>query len=241
MIMKTLQLHYTNCFLLRHDTGWLLIDTGYAWEKAEFLKGLSGQGVLPREITHLFLTHAHDDHAGLLNSLIAAQPQLSLIMSGEAAARLPGGRNVVEKGAGYITRRIRFLANMKARFDKRWDHTFPSCTPRPSDRLVTAATSLDKLGINLPGTLIPTPGHTKDSLSLLLDNGDCFCGDAAANFFWFAGTRKCVVWVSDLTEYYRSWDRLLDAGAQRMYPSHGKPFPAKALAAQKGRHKRLFA
>ncbi len=241
MKVRSFKLHYTNCFLLQHDAGWLLIDTGYVWEQAAFLKGLAASGVRLQEITHLFLTHAHDDHAGLLNFLVTAHPMLSIIMSEEAAARLPGGRHVIEEGGGYITRRMRFLANMKARFDKRWDHTFPPYTPRPVDRLIPASTRLDELGVNLQGTLIPTPGHTEDSFSLLMDDGDCYCGDAAANFFAFAGTRKCVVWVSDLTEYYRSWDRLLSAGARRMYPSHGKPFPSKDLAAQRGRHKRLFA
>jgi glyoxylase-like metal-dependent hydrolase (beta-lactamase superfamily II) len=35
------------------------------------------------------------------------------------------------------------------------------------------------IGINMPGKIIYTPGHTDDSIGLLLDNGICFVGDAA--------------------------------------------------------------
>jgi glyoxylase-like metal-dependent hydrolase (beta-lactamase superfamily II) len=73
-----------------------------------------------------------------------------------------------------------------------------------------------------------------------MDDGTCYCGDAAANFFGFAGTRKCVIYVRDIEEYYRSWDRLLDAGAAIIYPSHGDAFPAAALRKEQGRHKRVF-
>jgi hydroxyacylglutathione hydrolase len=53
----------------------------------------------------------------------------------------------------------------------------------------------------------------------------------------FAGTRHCVIFVTDLDEYYASWEKLLAADAKRIFPAHGKPFPAEKLRADMGRNK----
>ena len=36
--------------------------------------------------------------------------------------------------------------------------------------------------------------------------------------------------MTDMTEAYQSWQKLMDAGAQVIYPAHGRPFPAGRLA-----------
>ena len=241
MDTRSFKLRYTNCFLLPHAEGWLLIDTGYDWEWDAFARGLARFSVGPRDVSHLLLTHAHDDHAGLLNRMVAANPTLSVVMSDKSPAILKGGSNSTDGKGGYITRRMRFLAGLKAAFDKGWTRTFPPYETRSADRLIHGPIPLHDLGIDLAGTIYPTPGHTDDSISLVMDDGVCYCGDAAANFFRFAGTRKCVIYMRDLDEYYESWDKLLEAGAKVMHPSHGGPFAASELTRERGRHVRLFA
>jgi glyoxylase-like metal-dependent hydrolase (beta-lactamase superfamily II) len=239
--IRTFSLRYTNCFLLPHGNRWLLIDTGYEREWEAFSRGLASFGVGPRDLSHLLLTHAHDDHAGLLGRMAEENPELSILMSEKAPSILEGGSNRTDGKGGYVTRRMRSLAGIKAAFDKNWTHRFPPYSPRPEDRAIAGSARLRDLGIGLDGTIYPTPGHTDDSVSLVMDDGTCYCGDAAANFFRFAGTRKCVIYVRDIGEYYRSWDRLLGAGAKIMYPSHGWPFPSELLTKERGRHKRVFA
>ena len=182
MEITSFKLHYTNCFLLHHGQGWLLIDTGYEWEWDAFLAGLASHGLKPENISHLLLTHHHDDHAGLLGKLVAANPGLVIVMSAKAAEFMPGGTHVARPGAGYITMRVAFLAGIKSYFDKSWTHTFPPYLPRPIDRIITGDTRLDALGLDLHGTILATPGHTDDSISLVMDDGTAYCGDAAANF-----------------------------------------------------------
>lgn len=46
------------------EDGYVLIDTGYADGFKGFTKKLEETGVTPKEIKYVFLTHAHDDHAG---------------------------------------------------------------------------------------------------------------------------------------------------------------------------------
>jgi glyoxylase-like metal-dependent hydrolase (beta-lactamase superfamily II) len=44
--------------------------------------------------------------------------------------------------------------------------------------------------------------------------------------FQFAGTKYCVILIQDLEQYYRTWTKILEAGAKQIFPGHGKPFPA---------------
>ena len=55
------------------ESGYVLVDTGYVEGYADFLKRLEKTGVSPKDIKYVFLTHAHDDHAGFLND----RPRLS--------------------------------------------------------------------------------------------------------------------------------------------------------------------
>jgi glyoxylase-like metal-dependent hydrolase (beta-lactamase superfamily II) len=108
---------------------------------------------------------------------------------------------------------------------------------RPGDILVSGDTALTELGVPLDAGILFTPGHTADSLSLLFPDGDCLCGDAAAHMLPFAGTHYCVIFVADLAAYYKSWDKLLQAGARRIFPAHGAPFPAARLAENRGKNR----
>ncbi len=72
----------------------------------------------------------------------------------------------------------------------------------------------------------------------MFDDGDCIAGDAAANFLQWAGAKYCVISVDNLEQYYASWEKLISAGARRIFPSHGKPFSVAALQRNLGKHKK---
>ena len=114
------------------------------------------------------------------------------------------------------------------------DPRVPPYLSRESDILIQHETNLDEIGIGLSGRIIETPGHTTDSISVLLEDGNCFVGDAAANFLQFAGTKYCVILVEDIEEYYRTWGKLISCGARRVYPAHGKPFAVENLSRHMG-------
>jgi glyoxylase-like metal-dependent hydrolase (beta-lactamase superfamily II) len=190
------------------------------------------------EIGWLLLTHHHDDHAGLLTRLVEANPHLKVIVSGQGRALLASGKHFHTPGAGYINRRIGFLLGLKGRFDKKWTHAFPPYLPRESDLLIEGDTRCEALGLPLAGTIIPTPGHSPDHLSIVFDDGVCLAGDAAANLLQWAGAKYCVIAVDNLEQYYASWQRLISGGTRRIFPSHGKPFSFAALQENLGKHTR---
>jgi len=206
-----------------------LIDTAYDWEWEAFCRELENAGVGFGDLEHLILTHHHDDHAGLLNHLVARNPSIKIVMSAHAKDPLAQGKNDWTRGGGCVSRRIYALMKLKRMTDKKWTQTFPPYISREGDILTSQEASLRGLGMGLDGKIVETPGHSPDCISLALPDGDCLVGDAAANMLQFAGTKYCVMFLEDLEEYYRSWTRILEAGAKQIFPAHGRPFSADEL------------
>jgi len=220
----------TNAYALAADGGWLVIDTGYARDQRRFMRALVRQAVRVEDIAYLLLTHHHDDHSGLVDHLTRQNPAIRVIVHERSVPLLAGGSNDVSQGGYWINRWVWFLAGLKKLFTPEWDFRFPPYRLRPNDIVVRSPrdeTTLRDIGI--PGTIVATPGHTADSLSVLLDCGDAFVGDAAASFLGFARTRHCVVFLTDLDEYYRSWELLMDLGAKTIHPAHGAAFGVESL------------
>ncbi len=86
-----------NNYLISSDLGYILIDTGYDGSFPRFLKMLGKNGVDPKEIKFVFLTHAHDDHAGFLNEVLAAT-DAQVLLHPKAVAGLKRGQNSFEGG-----------------------------------------------------------------------------------------------------------------------------------------------
>ena len=237
MNLLTLKLKLTNCYLVPNGRAYLLVDTGYEYEWERLVGELARHGVGLQDISHLVLTHAHDDHAGLAARLLAANPAITLVASRLAAEGLTAGKHINMLGAGYINRRVGALLRLKGKLDKRWTHTFPPCPFRERDLAVDECT-LGDIGIALDGRIVATPGHTRDSISLVFGNGDALAGDAAADFLAWAGTKHCVISVNDLDAYYASWRKLATAGARTIYPAHGSPFPIARLEEDIGKQRK---
>ena len=75
---------------------------------------------------------------------------------------------------------------------------------------------LHRVGIG--GEILHTPGHSEDSVSLLLDDGSVFTGDL---------THPAMVGAEDADVVRASWQRLKDAGATQVHAGHGpiRPLP----------------
>jgi glyoxylase-like metal-dependent hydrolase (beta-lactamase superfamily II) len=73
-----------NCFLVREADGFILVDTGLRGSAGAILRAATRLGASIRRIV---LTHAHIDHIGSLDSLIAALPSTELAI-GQREARL---------------------------------------------------------------------------------------------------------------------------------------------------------
>jgi glyoxylase-like metal-dependent hydrolase (beta-lactamase superfamily II) len=77
-----------NCFLLREDDGFTLIDT--AWPSSQARAILQEASKLGLPIVRILLTHAHIDHVGSLDALHELLPEVPVII-GAREARLMAG------------------------------------------------------------------------------------------------------------------------------------------------------
>lgn len=244
MKKRLIKLNVTNCFLFEAPHGFVLIDTGYEYEWERFCEQLQAAGVRLDAISHLILTHHHDDHAGLVGKIVEQHPAIRIVMSYQARDLIAQGRNTHPQGGWYTNRRIAvifpLLMAVRGLLDphKAWTHRFPAYHARANDILVSGEPHLHELGIDLPGKILATPGHSPDSISILFDDGDCIVGDAAANVFQFAGAKYCVVSIDDYDEYYANWRTIIAANARQIFPAHGQPFPVAKLVENLGKNRK---
>ena len=166
-----------NNYLITGEDGHILIDTGYENGFRRFLRKCKKAGVDPKDIKLIFLTHAHDDHAGFLNDVLALT-DARVILHPKAVERLQWGQNSFEGGCA--SRLAYFFCLVLALLGK-GEHRYPPIREEYMDRLVPLGSEAFR-SMELPFRVVETPGHTADHISLLKD-GILFCGDAAMNDF----------------------------------------------------------
>lgn len=210
-----------NNYLLSGGDGYILIDTGYPNGSRRFLRKLKKAGIDPREIKLVFLTHAHDDHAGFLNDVLAVT-DARVVLHPKAIEGLKRGQNSFEGGCS--SRLAYFFCLVLAAFGH-GEHRYPALREEYMDRLVPIDSEAFQT-MHLPFHVLETPGHTADHVALLKD-GILFCGDAAMNNF--PSIRRVIIWIENLQQYRESWETILKTDPVMLYPAHGKPFPTTDL------------
>ncbi|MDY6797103.1 MAG: hypothetical protein SWK76_17755 [Actinomycetota bacterium] len=83
--------------------------------------------------------------------------------------------------------------------------------------------------MGIDGNVLHMPWDSRDSMSILLDDGSAFVGDLAMNFLGFTGIRHRPIYIHDPGEIHEGWDKILERGARCIYPARGKLFPAGEL------------
>jgi glyoxylase-like metal-dependent hydrolase (beta-lactamase superfamily II) len=236
--MIPIKLSVTTCYLVRAEDQYVLVDTGYEEDWGLFCTRIKEAHVDLSQISHIVLTHHHDDHCGLLHNILRKNNAIRVVMSFPCKDLIRKGQNDLTHGGGLLNKRIAFLIKRKQfyvgmvlgrKVDKSQNLRFEPYVLRDCDILVGEDTKFCDIGIPLAGKMIETPGHTVDSISILFENGDCLVGDAAASMLRFAGTKNCVIFISDMNAYYKSWEKIIKAGALRIFPAHGKPFSVSQL------------
>ncbi len=216
-----LKLKITNCYLIKGSEGFIMVDAGPPKTSEIFLKALKKLSLDPDDIKMIFITHGHWDHYGSLHEIRELTGAQSAINHREKAwvenreVQLPAGVGTWGKLL------LLMMRSMKPFIKPNIHHASIDITLDDDDL------SLKPFGIQ--GRLLHTPGHTDGSMSLLLDSGEAIVGDLAMSGFpRITGPGPFVV-GKDINDMKRSWQILLNAGAVKIYPSHGKPFNARVF------------
>ncbi len=192
MEIITLTYKSTNYFLVRSAKGWLLVDAGWPGTLSQFLQLLSQNNIQLSDINYLVITHFHPDHAGLAQNLKEYGIRLLL-----HSCQTP-----------YVGKLNAFFKkNPGAQFkDITFDHTITLSGEE-------SRSFLKEIGIE--GVMLPTPGHSDDSISLIIDHYCAFTGDLPALYLAEAYDDPVV---SD------SWDSLMENRVRMIYPAHGNVY-----------------
>ncbi len=214
-----LNLDFTNCYLIRGNSGYLLIDAGRKNRGGDFNRKLFRASIDPPDISLIIITHAHFDHVGSLAEIkkltgaetAASSLEAELIQHGKVV--LPAGTNPVtgllaSAGSRYFTGMFAFEKS-------------------EVDIIINEDISLSQWGID--GRIVQTPGHTAGSISVILNDGRAFVGDCMANFP-FAGN-IFPPFADDVGALLGSWKKLIDSGADEFFPGHGGVITRKRLEA----------
>jgi glyoxylase-like metal-dependent hydrolase (beta-lactamase superfamily II) len=183
----------TNYYLLINDRTGLLVDVGWPGTLPKLQHILSRRDLTVSQINYLVITHYHPDHAGLAQEV--KNEGVKLVVLETQPAFIPALKAYMKPINPYVD--IQLDDNIALRI----------------------AASRDFLrGLGIQGEIIATPGHSDDSISLVLDDGSAFTGDLPPPLFAADDAQ------SDLNQ---SWEKLRALGVKTIYPGHGpaRPMP----------------
>ena len=190
-IITELKYSNTNTYLIEGCAGTVLFDTGWAGTFSAFCKALGDNKKRIQDINYILISHFHPDHMGIAQEIADYGPVI--VITGFQ-------KNYVHSSDDI------FAKDSKIRFEPVIDDNLKIIS------VTNSRAFLKRVGIN--GELIDTPGHSDDSISLLLDEGFLFVGDL--NPLYELELHKG-------TQIEESWNKLLSYKPNKIFYGHAKP------------------
>ena len=184
-MIQLLKYGNTNCYYIEGKNGSILVDTDWAGTLQAFYKKIKELNII--KIDYLLVTHFHPDHMGIAQNIIDMGTKLLLID--------------VQKDYIHCSDKV---------FEKDKNISFKPINTEPI--IISCEQSrkfLNDLGIE--GEIIYTPGHSDDSISLILDNGSAFVGDLY--------NLKSAITFND-EKINNSWNKILSHNISKIYYGH---------------------
>ena len=179
----------TNTFLVPGNSGYLLVDTDYAGTMPAFYRALKTAGVQVKDIAYVLATHYHPDHMGLIPELMKQGIKLLLFDTQTNDVHYSDQIFAREKALRFVP-----IEESKAEvINCRESRAFPA-------------------SIGIAGEIVSTPSHSRDSVSLILDDGDCLVGDLEPMEYLSA--------YADNPALKTDWDAILNFRPKRILYSH---------------------
>jgi glyoxylase-like metal-dependent hydrolase (beta-lactamase superfamily II) len=171
------------------------VDTGWSHCLPTLKAQVKTCGLKLSDIRYVMLTHAHPDHAGLIQTL----------------KQLCGAQLVIHEN------QIPFLMEMNAFFKRKPDADFEPVRVEKNDLVLKSPNRAALQSLGILGEMIETPGHSDDSVSLILDDRTAYVGDL---------TRPDLATEENAAALTASWKKILRPGINWIYPGHGDAFAA---------------
>jgi len=207
---------HSNVWLIQKDDLSILVDSGKTKSRAQLMHNLKTALHQQNDLQYLMLTHTHYDHcqsAKALKDLVHCK----VITSENAVPFIAAGYTHLPRGTNYVTDILAKAGHALMR--KKFMYA-------PFNADITISDDHFFLAPDSDLRIITTPGHSADSISLIVDNEVAIVGDAMFGIF-----RNHVFppFADDIPEMIRSWSKLLDTGCTTFLPGHGRAISRELL------------
>ena len=210
MKITHIKLSFSNAYLVTGRKT-ILVDTGMPGEEAKILRSIERARIKPGDISLILHTHAHVDHAGSTSALAKMLPVPTAVH--------PADEGMMRAGQMDPLVPLRLEARLiRPLIEKRFPPSMPNL-------LVDESFDLDEFGVE--GRILPTPGHTAGSISVLLPDGAAIVGDVMMG--GYVGGNLFATWpnyhyfADELAAVQTSIKTLLGSGVEKFYVGHGGP------------------
>ncbi|MGD9493241.1 MAG: MBL fold metallo-hydrolase [Bacteroidales bacterium] len=219
-ILQVISRH-SNVWLVQKDQLSILVDTGKKKSHSLLLQNLNSALNQGNTLPYLMLTHTHYDHCQSAAAL-KDEYQCRIIASENAVESIAAGYTHLPRGTNYVTNLLSAGGHklMKKKF-----------MYAPFDADITISNDYVFPAPDADIMIITTPGHSADSISLIVDNEVAIVGDAMFGIF---RNQVFPPFADDIPEMIRSWGKLLDTGCTTFLPGHGRAISRELLEKEYG-------
>jgi glyoxylase-like metal-dependent hydrolase (beta-lactamase superfamily II) len=197
-------------YVIPHSAGCILIETGPGSTKDNLVAGLHKLGYDTRDITDVFLTHIHLDHAGAAGWV----------------ARLGARVHVHRNGAPHLINPEKLLTSAHRLYGDMMDSLWGEFFPVQEDKIsIMADQEVTQIG-DLSIRALDVPGHANHHLVYLVGDA-CFSGDIAGIRLSTLQYIRLPVPPPDfhLENWYASIQHILQFHPKRIIPTHFGQYP----------------
>ncbi len=203
----TIRWPIVNGYLLKTGHSFVLIDSGFSWQRYILRSALKKAGCNPGDLKLVVITHADFDHTGNCAWLQKTYKAPIALHPAEAP--------VVEKGCMFLNRK-----NQRGALSRTVIYLVGLLIFRRFKPDIYLSEGEDLSRFDLDARVYYLPGHSRGSIGIMTGEGQFFCGDLLTN----EGKPGKSTLVDDASEMDASIARLKVLSISIIFPGHGLPF-----------------
>jgi len=202
---------YVNSFIVQGQSA-ILIDTGMPGYQERILQRMEEKGIKWADVSLIIITHGHNDHFG---SAAALREKTGAPVAVHRADSEPL-KTCINPPLHPIGAKGTIMAGLSGLMKS------PAIKGIDADILIEGEMDLAKYGI--AGRIVPTPGHTKGSVSVFLEGGCILVGDLIFGGVFRRKAPGYPYFGYDKREILNSIKKMLELNPKIIYAGHGGPF-----------------
>ena len=227
-MINKVKLGLNNLYLFENNNGdYLLLDTGLACKEDLILNKINKVIGDYNKIKVIVITHSHSDHIGNLKLLLdkIKRADKIVIIHSNAKEIMLSGEKIIPNGFYKFTKYI--SKKLKAKSSGNFQKGFENLEEKDfKDVNFLDFKDYEEFSLNEYGfenlKVIYTPGHSKDSISLVYNDEYLFCGDMVQNLFF--KYPLIPLFGDGIKELIDSWKKVIDKAYSRIYPATSRSY-----------------